>query len=119
MHHDEPVFLVRRKPLPGDEDIPLEEWLSYLASSSILRAKSRVERQGINPFTKQPIVFRSPGGGAFFEGPSGRCEVEYHAGGLIIHGAFGHAEAIVSQIAKDLGAKAEPYDPRAGATGGA
>ncbi len=119
MHHDEPIFLVRRKPIPGDDDIPLEEWLSYVASSSILLAKPRVERQGINPFTKQPTILRSPQVGAFFEGPRGRCEVEYHAGGLIIRGAFGHAETIVTQIAADLGAKAEAYDPNAGTTGGA
>lgn len=116
--HDKPRFFVRRKPIPGDDDIPLQEWLEYIASSPILQAKPIVEQQGINPFTKKPVVYRSGRGGAFFEGPKGRCEIEFHAGGLIVHGACGHAEAIVFQIAADLGAKAEFYDPNAETTGG-
>jgi hypothetical protein len=68
MRHDEPVFLVCRKSTPGDDDIPFEGWLSYVASSTILQAKPQIEQQGINPFTKKPYVFRSASGAAFFEG---------------------------------------------------
>ncbi|HZZ43689.1 MAG TPA: hypothetical protein VFE58_12185 [Tepidisphaeraceae bacterium] len=111
---DKPIFIVRRKPRPGDDDIPIDEWLSYIHSSSILYAKERTARQGINPFTKSPSPFSPSPGGASFEGPKGRCEIEYHAGGLIFHNANGHAEEIVARIAEDLGASVEFYDPNAG-----
>jgi hypothetical protein len=107
MSQSEPVFLIRRRPVAEGNDIPLDRWLSYMASSSIVRAKPPTEHRGMNPFTKQPMVFRSAPGGAFFEGPTGRCEIEDHAGGLIIRGAAGHAEEIVSQIAADLDAEVQ------------
>ena len=81
-----------------------------MAFSSVVRAKPPTERQGINPFTKQPMIVRSAPGGAFFEGPKGRCEIEYHAGGLIVRGAIGHAEDIVSRIAAELDAEVQLYD---------
>lgn len=111
MLQNEPVFLVRRKPVADGNDISLDRWLSYVASSSMVRAKAPTERQGINPFTKQPMIVRSAPGGAFFEGPTGRCEIEYHAGGLIVRGAISHAEDIVFQIAAELDAEVRLYDP--------
>lgn len=117
MLQNEPVFLLRRKPVEEGNDIPFDRWLSYVALSPILRAKPPIERQGINPFTKQPMVVRSAAGGSFFEGPKGRCEIEYHAGGLIVRGAIGHAEEIVSRIAAELDAEVQLYDPAKTETG--
>jgi hypothetical protein len=117
MFQNEPVFLLRRKPVAEGNDIPLDRWLSYVAFSPMVRAKPPIERQGINPFTKQPTVIRSAPGGAFFEGPKGRCEIEYHAGGLIVRGAIGHAEDIVSRIAAELDAEVQLYDPAKRETG--
>jgi len=109
MTHDEPILIVRRKPPTDGNDIPLGQWLSYVETSSIVHTQPPVERRGINPFTKQPIVLRPAPGGAFFDGPRGRCKIEYHAGGLIVRGAVGHAEAIVAQIAEALDADVETY----------
>lgn len=105
MHHDDPIFIVRRRPVSADNQIPLDEWLAYLSSSSVITAKPPTEWRGINLFTKQPTVFRSPPGSAIFQGQSGPCEIEYHAGSLIVRGTVGHAEETVTQIANALNAE--------------
>ncbi len=110
------VILIHRLPISDDNGISLEAWLSYIASSDVLHEKPREERQGINPFTKQPWIYRSSRGGAFFEGPRGRCEVYYDSGGLTVHGAVDHAEEVVKKIAADLSATVQVYDPATGTT---
>jgi hypothetical protein len=115
MRKTTPVFLLRRA---DGKDIPLGRWLDFVASSSLLHANPPIERRGVNPFSKQPTIFRSGPGGAFFEGPAGRCDIEYHAGGLIIRGAVGQAELIVQQIAAELDADVQTYDLDAGALPG-
>jgi len=104
------ILVVRRGPAGGENDIRLDEWLSYIEASTFLEGKPVVERQGINPFTKKPAVFKTAPGGAFFEGRGGRCEVEYHSGGLIVRGAVEDAREMVARIAEGLGAEVELVD---------
>jgi hypothetical protein len=111
MNDGKPVFIIRKKPVAESNSIQLDEWLALISSSKTLQPKPPSEHAGINRFTKQPFIFRTGPGGAFFDGPRGRCNVEYHAGGLVIHGAAGHAEAIVAEIAAALGAAVQKYDP--------
>jgi len=106
MARSEPILLVRKAATDGAE-ISLDQWLSYVASSSIVTAQPRTERKGINPFTKQPTVYRCAPGGAFFDGPQGRCEIQYHARGLVDQGAIGAAVGIAAQIAEALGAEVQ------------
>lgn len=107
MRERENVLIIRRAPDTEGGVIPLDQWLSYLAESPIVRAKPPTAVQGINPFTKQQHTFRSGPGGAFFDGPGGRCDIEYHAGGLIVRGAIENAEEVVAQIAKALRAEVQ------------
>lgn len=111
MQSDDPILIISKRPVAEGNEISREQWLSYLAASPVLQAIAPAEHQGMNPFTKEPTVFRSPPGAAYFQGPRGRCEIEYHAGSLVIRGAAGHAEAIVDEIAQSLGAEVERFDP--------
>ena len=110
------MLILRKKPGADSHDISLDQWLSYLSTSSVVHAKPPTERDGIDPFTKKPRVFRSAPGGAFFDGPGGRCEVEYHAGGLVICGIDDPSDAIVAQIADALNAEVQVFDPNGGAS---
>jgi hypothetical protein len=80
MQRDHRLLIVRI----SEGEIPLEKWLSVLATSAFVLAEPPKAFLGTNPFTRKPHTFYSGPGGAFFDGPSGRCEIEYHAGGSSI-----------------------------------
>jgi hypothetical protein len=83
--------------------IPLDEWLQYIAASAVVRPVP--PRDGVNPFTKQPTVFRPPAGAAVFRTVGGDCFIEYRDGELLLSGATEHATAVASEIARAMRAR--------------
>src|SRR2546423_1084479 len=86
--------------------IPLDEWLSHVSRSSVLELAP--SRQGINPFTRQPTVFKPAAGAASFQNNSGRCSIEYKSGELIVFAMGADAMPILMEIARSLGANIRP-----------
>ena len=83
--------------------IPLDEWTRYLAGSAVVRPVPA--REGINPFTKQPAVFRPPAGAAVFRTAGGDASIEYRDGELVVSAATEHAMAVAGEIARAMRAR--------------
>lgn len=104
------ITIVRQSAAGG---IALQEWLSYVSTSSILHLVP--PQDGINPFTKQPAEFKPAAGSAYFDTPAGRYRVRYRSGTLTIRGVGDDAQAIAKDIASALGATV--VNPDEGAPG--
>jgi hypothetical protein len=61
-------------------NISLQEWLSYVSQSSIIKLTK--PRQGVNPFTKLPHLYHPAPGSASFETEIGHVSISYQSGTL-------------------------------------
>ena len=95
-------FTIRREP--GAAAISLDEWTAFVESSPIL--KPAPPKEGINPFTKQPVLFHPAPGSAYFDGAGGQCSFGFRDGALAIDASAADRDAI-AQIAKELNAVIE------------
>ena len=80
--------------------ISLEEWTSYLTASKSLRPAA--PREGVNPFTRQPTLFRPAPGAAVLPTPAGDFAIEYRDGVLIATGPVDDGMHVVNEIAREL-----------------
>jgi hypothetical protein len=99
MQHRE-RFIIRR----DTGVISLDEWTAYIASSPVLKTMPR--REGINPFTKETILFHPSPGAANFESAGGRGSIGFRDGALIASVPEA-GESVVAEIARALGAVVE------------
>lgn len=82
--------------------ISLDAWCEYVVESNII--KLALPRNGINPFTKQPVLFKPPAGSAGFDAGGEQCSIEYKSGELLISVPNGEAMKIVEQVAASFNA---------------
>jgi hypothetical protein len=116
MHHTRQLSIRRKEP-NSNGPITRTEWHQYILQTPALSLGQ--PREGINPFTKQPMIFKPNKGLGFFETPSGRSSIEYiHPGELVATLAGPEAVDFVMQVAEALRAVVQPM-PDAAQPGGA